>query len=203
MYFCRTMSKAERTTQYIIETVAPIFNRNGYSGTSLSDITAATGLTKGAVYGNFESKEELALQSFNHNIRIVMDKLAAKMAPESTIIGKLKALTQFYRTYPAVTSPLGGCPLLNVGVDANHQNELLINRVRDVNRKLQRNMANLLQEGIDNHEISPSINTMTYAGRIIAMIEGSVYMTFTLNDESYMIDIMNHIDQMVETELRK
>jgi len=195
------MSKAERTTQYIIETVAPIFNRNGYSGTSLSDITTATGLTKGAVYGNFECKEELALKAFNHNIRLVFDKLTEKMAPVKSVIGKLKALTDFYRNYAELTNPLGGCPLLNVGVDSNHQNELLLNRVKEVHFKLNRNMANLIRAGIVNKEIKSSISTKIYAGRIIAMIEGSVYMTFTLNDHSYMKDMMDHIDSMIETEL--
>jgi hypothetical protein len=38
-------TKAERTTAYIIETVAPIFNRYGYVGTSMSHLTDATGLT--------------------------------------------------------------------------------------------------------------------------------------------------------------
>ena len=128
-------------------------------------------------------------------------KLSEKMAPERSVIGKLKALTGFYRNYPVLTSPLGGCPLLNVGVDANHQNELLLNRVKEVNLKLRRNMANLMEEGINNHEIKSSIDTLKYSGRIIAMIEGSVYMTFTLNDNSYMSDMMDHIDHMIETEL--
>lgn len=195
------MSKSERTTQYIIETVAPIFNRNGYSGTSLSDITNATGLTKGSVYGNFESKEELALRAFNHNVKKVFDKLTDHTDRYSTIPGKLKALTNFYRKYPVLTSELGGCPLLNVGVDANHQNELLLHRVREVNLKLKRNLSNMLKLGIANKEIVSNINTSAYAGRIIAMIEGSVYMTFTLNDISYMSDMMDHIDKMIETEL--
>ncbi|MBL7756118.1 MAG: TetR family transcriptional regulator, partial [Chitinophagaceae bacterium] len=47
--------KAERTRQHIIEKAAPFFNKKGYADTSLSDITAATGLTKGAIYGNFEN----------------------------------------------------------------------------------------------------------------------------------------------------
>ena len=60
-------TKAERTTQYIIETVAPIFNKLGYVGTSMSDLTEATGLTKGALYGNFENKEALAMSAFEYN----------------------------------------------------------------------------------------------------------------------------------------
>lgn len=50
------MSKAERTKQFIIEKTAPIFNAKGYMGTSMNDIMNATGLTKGSIYGNFETK---------------------------------------------------------------------------------------------------------------------------------------------------
>ncbi len=45
----KMLTKAEITTQFIIDTVAPVFNKFGYAGTSMSDITKATGLTKGAV----------------------------------------------------------------------------------------------------------------------------------------------------------
>ena len=58
------MSKAERTKNFIIEKTAPLFNMKGYSGTSMSDITAATGLTKGSIYGNFENKDEVAIAAF-------------------------------------------------------------------------------------------------------------------------------------------
>ena len=62
------LSKAERTRQFIIETTASLFNTKGYEGTSLSDLTTATGLTKGSIYGNFENKEEVALAAFDHNL---------------------------------------------------------------------------------------------------------------------------------------
>ena len=71
--------KAERTTAYIIETVAPIFNRHGYIGTSMSDLTEATGLTKGAIYGNFENKEALALSAFEHNRNILLQTIDNKL----------------------------------------------------------------------------------------------------------------------------
>ena len=50
-------TKAEQTSEFIIQKVAPIFNKHGYYGTSMSDLTQATGLTKGAIYGNFKNKE--------------------------------------------------------------------------------------------------------------------------------------------------
>ena len=66
-------SKAERTSQYILETVEPVFNRLGYASTSMAEITKVTGLTKGAVYGNFENKEELALSAFDYNIKRISE----------------------------------------------------------------------------------------------------------------------------------
>jgi TetR/AcrR family transcriptional repressor of nem operon len=40
------LSKSERTKQFIIEKTAPVFNKKGFAGTSISDLTDATGLTK-------------------------------------------------------------------------------------------------------------------------------------------------------------
>ena len=66
------ISKSLKTKQFILETVAPLFNKYGYHGTSLSAITEATGLTKGALYGNFENKEELALSAFESSKNILL-----------------------------------------------------------------------------------------------------------------------------------
>ena len=60
------------TSEIILNKVAPIFNKQGYVGTSLTDITKATGLTKGAIYCNFSNKEDLALKSFQLNIKVAI-----------------------------------------------------------------------------------------------------------------------------------
>ena len=64
--------KSQKTKKHIIKKVDPIFNSQGYTATSLSEITTAAGLTKGAIYGNFKNKEELALEAFNYNIKYVL-----------------------------------------------------------------------------------------------------------------------------------
>ena len=42
------LTKSDKTRRFIIEKTAPVFNKNGVAGTSLSDLTSATGLTKGS-----------------------------------------------------------------------------------------------------------------------------------------------------------
>lgn len=56
----REESKA-RTRQELLRAANRLFLRNGFVATSLSDIAEEAGLTKGAVYSNFDSKEDLFL----------------------------------------------------------------------------------------------------------------------------------------------
>lgn len=56
----REESKA-RTRAELLRAARRLFLRNGFVSTSLADIAEEAGLTKGAVYSNFESKEDLFL----------------------------------------------------------------------------------------------------------------------------------------------
>ncbi|HVV36752.1 MAG TPA: TetR family transcriptional regulator [Acidimicrobiales bacterium] len=56
----REESKA-KTRQELLRAANRLFLRNGYTQTSLANIAEEAALTKGAVYSNFESKEELFL----------------------------------------------------------------------------------------------------------------------------------------------
>lgn len=53
--------RGQATRDEIIATAKRLFSEHGYHATGLSDIQAATGLTKGAFYHHFSSKEDLAL----------------------------------------------------------------------------------------------------------------------------------------------
>ncbi len=51
--------QSEQTRQQIIDVASRLFARSGFHGTSMADLTGATGLTKGAFYHHFESKDAL------------------------------------------------------------------------------------------------------------------------------------------------
>lgn len=53
-------SKATATRQKIIDASAALFHRKGFTETSIKDITRAAGLTSGALYYHFDSKDQLA-----------------------------------------------------------------------------------------------------------------------------------------------
>jgi len=51
--------KREATYQQMLQAALMCFSEKGYTSTTLGDIVARTGHTKGAFYGHFKSKEEL------------------------------------------------------------------------------------------------------------------------------------------------
>ena len=51
--------KKARTRAQLIDAAATVFARRGYMAASLDEVAEEAGLTKGAVYSNFDSKEDL------------------------------------------------------------------------------------------------------------------------------------------------
>ncbi|MER5616986.1 MULTISPECIES: ScbR family autoregulator-binding transcription factor [unclassified Streptomyces] len=52
--------RAIRTRQTILSAAAKVFEKNGYQAATITEILAEAGVTKGALYFHFQSKEELA-----------------------------------------------------------------------------------------------------------------------------------------------
>lgn len=194
--------KSAETRLYILQKVAPVFNKHGFMGTSMKAITDAVGLTKGAIYGNFKDKEELAIEAFNYNIRMIMSQVAARIQAEKSPLNQLFAITNFYRNYLGFMDSNGGCPILNIGVDSNNRNERLLARVNYVIRKLEQSMADIILRGIQVGEMKVDVDAEKYSKRLFTMIQGAIFMTLTLDDISYVIDMMDHIDAMIHLELK-
>lgn len=194
--------KSAETRLYILQKVAPVFNKHGFVGTSMKTITDAVGLTKGAIYGNFKDKEELAIEAFNYNVRMIMSQVAARIRAQESPLNQLFAMTNFYRNYLDFTDSNGGCPILNIGVDSNNQNERLLARVNEVIRKLERSMAEIILRGMQCGEMNTGVDAEQYSKRLFAMIQGAIFMTLTLRDKSYVVDMMDHIDAMIHLELK-
>src|SRR5258708_12110759 len=113
------MSKAERTREFNNKKTVPIFNMKGFAGTSLSDMTAATGLNKGSIYGNFTDKDEVGLAAFEYNSKTVSSIVRAEMAIQGSYRDKLMVYVEGYGNFSKYCSSAGGCPIMNTIVEAD------------------------------------------------------------------------------------
>jgi TetR/AcrR family transcriptional regulator, transcriptional repressor for nem operon len=196
-------SKSAQTTDYIIETVAPIFNKKGYDSTSLSDIIAITGLTKGAVYGNFESKEDLAIKVFLYNVKRIKTSLADYLGSAKSPTEQLRLITEYYREYYDSMFEFGGCPILNVTIDTKNINPVLYKLGCTEAKKMEHKLAVIIENGIKNKEFRQNINPDIIAKNIYSMIEGSVFTAFTHQDKTYITNMMDLLTDYIRMKIMK
>lgn len=196
-------TKAERTTAYIIETVAPVFNKHGYIGTSMSDLTEATKLTKGALYGNFENKEALALSAFEYNRTLLLKEIDSYLAVEGSAMKKVDNLTKFYKKYDQYTMTMGGCPVLNVGVDAQHNNHLLAAAVKETVSEIEGKIALVLENGVNKGEFKLPVTPLQFAKQLFTILQGAISLATLTNDRKYLLNTVTYLEVLIRRELKK
>jgi AcrR family transcriptional regulator len=56
------------TRQHLLDAAAIVFARNGFHGSTLDEVAATAGFSKGAVYSNFKSKDDLFLELLHDRV---------------------------------------------------------------------------------------------------------------------------------------
>ncbi len=192
------MKKSEKTREFILEKCAPVFNQKGYTGTSLSDLENATGLTKGCIYGLFRNKEELAVACFDYARSLIHQRMDSEAKKKDNAIEKLQAIFDMYRTFPEFWPIKGGCPILNTSIEADDTNPELQKRVVKALEIWRRYFVSIITRGIRNGEIQPDANPHVIATLFIALLEGATMMSKAYNDSSSLGIVLDKIDQMIE-----
>lgn len=196
------MSKAEKTKQHIIERTATLFNTKGYISTSLSDITQATGLTKGSIYGNFENKDEVAIEVYKYNAGVLSKTLSRSFGDEfPTSLDKLHAFADFYRKNWKFVFANGGCPLMNAATEADDSFPALRAQVKRSFEQWMTKISDTIAAGQSKGEIDKSIRAEQYASLFIMLIEGGILLSKTMGDQSFLNHALDRVSHMIDHEL--
>lgn len=187
------MRKGEQTRRHIILKSAELFNQKGYAGCSMNDIMEATGLQKGGIYRNFKSKDEIALEAFEYAIEAVSQHFSEAIQHANTTLEKVGAF--FYVYEDVINNPpiKGGCPLLNTAVDSDDTNLLLREKALGVFYTFLNMIEEILEEGIQNGELKPDIDTKSVASFIVATFEGSIMASKLDRDNKHVSYSKQHV----------
>jgi AcrR family transcriptional regulator len=191
------MSKAEQTKAFIIEKTAPLFNTKGFEGTSMSDIEAATGLTKGSIYGNFANKDEVALAVFDHNLGKIETIIRSEMSKQKTAREKLLVYIDVYDNF-ANCLPEGGCPILNTAIEADDTHPALRKKATNAINNWKTKIVSIIEEGVAAKEFSNKTNAEETALSMIATIEGAIMITRLTGKTSYRKTILQTVKTSIE-----
>lgn len=197
------LTKAERTRQFIIEQAAPIFNRKGFAGTSMSDILEATGLAKGGLYGNFDSKEEIARAAFKYSFEKSYNEIVKAVVKKHSPVEKLIALCDYHKDYTKKSPIEGGCPILNYSIEVDDTMPRLKKDVKLAVEKMLDDLYRIIEKGKRLGEIRKDVNSERYAAVIYGLIEGGIFMAQALDDSRKLNQSLEYLKGMILRELKE
>lgn len=182
----------------ILERSAPLFNQQGYSGVSLSDIMRVTRLEKGGIYNHFASKEEIALASFDYGWELVQQHTRHVLADKKHAIDRLRAFAATFLDL-ADGSPLpGGCPIMNAAIDADDTFPALRERARQAMDVWQASLQRIIKRGIEHQEIRPETDIEAFTTLFISTLEGAIMLSKLYDDLLYIRHAIAHINTCID-----
>ena len=111
--------QAEENRQAVITEASRLFRKHGFDGIGLKDLMASAGLTQGAFYKQFASKEDLAAQASGRAIERARRRWSA--AAEASPDDPMAAVVAFYLSMDHRAERMDGCPIVALGSDVARQ----------------------------------------------------------------------------------
>jgi TetR/AcrR family transcriptional repressor of nem operon len=189
----------DQTKERILRKSGVLFNTQGYKATSISDITTATGLTKGAIYRHFKSKAALEKETLFHLSSLMFQKLRAYIKSESTAGDKLRAIFRYFESYITNPEVKGGCPLMNVAIEADDAHPSLRREAVKVLDILRDSVITILKNGIRFNQIKPDTDIGFQSTLIIACLEGAIMMSKLRGDNEDIRKVVKHLEAQLKT----
>jgi AcrR family transcriptional regulator len=192
------MTKSERTRQFIVEKTAPLFNVKGFDGTSLADLTEATGLSKGALYGNFADKDEIAVEAFRYSVSKVKLMVRDHLVAGNSYKKQLTLLLEFYARYVFEPPMAGGCPMLNSAIDVDDHRTSMRKIVATELLETIEFITSLIKKGMKVKEFRADIKARQLAYTFFCSIEGALMFARVERSKEPMDIIVKHCKGILE-----
>jgi AcrR family transcriptional regulator len=194
----KTTTKGQATRQRIVQLAAPVFNRQGYVGASMRDLIAATGLEKGGLYNHFGSKEQLALEAYDHAMSLVTNAIADSQPGATDAIDRLQRMIRGFAK--AARKPVidGGCPIMNTAIEADDGHPELRDRARESMTLWHRLVGRIVKDGKAAGTLRIDIDPYELASVITGSLEGGLMLARLYSDPTQMDHVVNHLVTYVE-----
>jgi AcrR family transcriptional regulator len=161
------LTKSQHTIANILAAAATLFVEKNYAEVTMEQIAAASGVSKGAIYHHFSSKEELYLELIHSDLAEKRRLFQAAVSTSSGCRHRLEALTAAFFGLPPIKRAL----LKLIRRDINIFVEPVRDRlVRAYQSALPEIVEEVLRDGIKSGEIQP-VDARLLSWQFVAMVE--------------------------------
>jgi TetR/AcrR family transcriptional repressor of nem operon len=166
--------QAAENRKTVINVASRLFRERGFDGIGLKDLMKGAGLTQGAFYKQFASKEDLAAQASRRAMESATHRWSAATAakPEDP----LGAVIAFYLSMDHRGETMDGCPVVALGSDAARQGANVKASFEAGIREYLEMLGRWVGDADDEESIGKAM-------AILSTMVGAVLLSRAVNDE--------------------
>lgn len=153
----------------ILDAALQLFARNGFHQTSMDELVAATGLSKGSLYWYFDSKDDIILAVLERIFDRELYHLEALLEQDSPVADRLRALALL--TAEEMASLEGLLPVVFEFYSLAGRREDVRGVLSGYLSRYRDRLSSLIAQGQERRELGPGSN-IGIATAIIALFEG-------------------------------
>lgn len=183
---------SEERRNQILDSATRVFARLGFHDARMDDIVAESGLSKGALYWYFNSKDDLIIAILDRLFEREMSDLRDMQINPGPASERLRQFTE--HTLTDLEQWLGLLPVAYEFLGLIFRRAIVKQAFRHYLRSFLQLLIPIIQEGIDNGEFRPA-NAEEVAITTVAIFEGTILL-WVYDPES--IDVSRHIRQGIE-----
>jgi AcrR family transcriptional regulator len=184
----------ERTRERLLQAASREIYRSGFQSAGLDTILASAGVTKGALYYHFKSKEALGYAVVEEVI--APDVHGKWVRPLQSVKDPIDALIGAAQRIPVRPEDVrGGCQLNNLAQEMSHLDAGFRKRLAIIFDAWREAVASTLREGQTHGSVRRDAEPADAAGLLIAMVEGYASLAKNAQDPKIMkAGIRNIVD---------
>ena len=172
------------TRQALLQAAFREMYKTGFQAASLDNLLANAGVTKGALYHHFGSKQELGYAVVDelvreHILEAWVRPLEKAENPIDGLLGTLRSKAQ----QPPFDRRLG-CPLNNLAQEMSPLDEGFRKRVESVFQCWREGIAKALQRGQERGQVRSDVDAREAADFFLASLEGTVSLVKNAQDDA-------------------
>jgi TetR/AcrR family transcriptional repressor of lmrAB and yxaGH operons len=165
-------AKGEETRARLIAGTRELIEEQGYFGTGLNQVLAATGAPRGSLYFHFPGgKDQLVAAALVQSGQEVADLLTTLAAEGADAAALTERLTEVFAERLARSDYTKGCPIATVALEVAGTNEPL----RAVCAEVYESWQHILAEQLAAGGFRPT-EASTAAGQALALMEGAALL---------------------------
>ncbi|WP_223700442.1 TetR/AcrR family transcriptional regulator [Sutcliffiella deserti] len=189
----------EKKRKRILESALACFAEKGFQVATMDDIVKDSGISKGAIYNYFKSKEELYIELMNEKSNKSFEILRENLEKLPTAKERLSHFFEVFRSQVKVNPNWENTSMVHIefwlsSVRNELTKDFMFNRYQNVYKKI---LTDVIQYGVDRAEFSKSTD-IDFVGNVYwSSFDGICFYQCVMENDELYVRLVNQLETVI------